>query len=153
MQHVYYKSIWKVKVSPRVAFFVWATTLGKIITLDNLRKRNIIVMKWCYMCKICGESIDHLFVHCMVATELWSTILQLFGVVRVMLRLVKEMLGSWREQKGNRMLMLIWRMVPLCLMWCLWRERNAHSFEDCEIGLINLKKLVIQTLFMWRVKR
>jgi hypothetical protein len=43
-------------------------------------------------------------------------------------------------------------MAPLCLMWCLLKERNAHSFEDCETGLINLKKLVIQTLFMGRVK-
>jgi hypothetical protein len=42
-------------------------------------------------------------------------------------------------------------MAPLCLMWCLAKERNAHSFEDCKTGLINLKKLVIQTLFMWRV--
>jgi len=33
------------------------------------------------MCKASGESIDHLFMHCMVATELWSMILQLFGVV------------------------------------------------------------------------
>lgn len=33
------------------------------------------------MCKNCGESIDHLFLHCRIATELWSTILQLFGVV------------------------------------------------------------------------
>jgi len=43
-------------------------------------------------------------------------------------------------------------MAPLCLMWSLWKERNARSFEDCETGLINLKKLVIQTLFMGRVK-
>jgi hypothetical protein len=48
--------------------------------------------------------------------------------------------------------MPIWRMAPFCLMWCIWGERNACSFEDCESGLINLKKLVIQTLFMWRVK-
>jgi hypothetical protein len=60
--------------------------------------------------------------------------------------------GELRGQKGNRMLIPIWRMTSLCLMWCVWRERNAHSFKDCEIGLINLKKLVIQTLFMWRVK-
>jgi hypothetical protein len=33
-----WKSIWKVKVPPRVAFFVWTATLGKILTLDNLRK-------------------------------------------------------------------------------------------------------------------
>jgi hypothetical protein len=30
------------------------------------------------MCKTSGESIDHLFLHCMVATELWSMILQFF---------------------------------------------------------------------------
>jgi hypothetical protein len=58
-----------------VTIFVWTATLGKILTLDNLRKRNIIVMEWCYMCKASGESIDHLFMHCMVARELWSMIL------------------------------------------------------------------------------
>jgi hypothetical protein len=47
--------------------------------------------------------------------------------------------------------MQIWRMAPLYLMWCLWKEQNARNFEDCEIGLINLNKLAIQTLFMWRV--
>jgi hypothetical protein len=31
-----------------------------------------------------GKSIDHLFLHCRVATELSSTILQLFGVMWVM---------------------------------------------------------------------
>jgi hypothetical protein len=36
------------------------------------------------VCKSCGESIDNLFLHCMVATELWNTILQMFGVVWVM---------------------------------------------------------------------
>jgi hypothetical protein len=40
-----WNSIWKVKVPLRVAFFVWTATLGKILTLDNLRKRNIIVME------------------------------------------------------------------------------------------------------------
>jgi hypothetical protein len=44
-----WKSIWKVKVPPRVAFFVWTETLEKILTLDNLRKRHIIVMEWCCM--------------------------------------------------------------------------------------------------------
>jgi hypothetical protein len=34
-----------VKVPPRMTFFVWTATIGKILTLDNLRKRNIIVME------------------------------------------------------------------------------------------------------------
>jgi hypothetical protein len=37
------------------------------------------------MCKHCGESVNHLFLHCEVATEIWSAFLQLFGVDWVML--------------------------------------------------------------------
>jgi hypothetical protein len=103
------------------------------------------------MCKTCGESFYHLFLHCMVATKLWSMILQLFGVGWVMPRSVIEMLGSWTGQRGSRLLVLICRMVLLCLMWCLWKEQNVRSFEDCETGSLNLKKLIIQTLFTWRV--
>jgi hypothetical protein len=59
---------------------VWTLTLRKILTLDNLRKVNIIMMEWCCMCKTCGESINHLFLHCEVASEMWSALLHLFGV-------------------------------------------------------------------------
>jgi len=52
---------------------------------------------------------------------------------------------------GNRLALHLWRMAPLCLMWCLWRERNARTFDNCENGLLNLKKLVLQTLYSWRV--
>jgi len=31
-----WKSIWKVKAPPCIAFFLWATTLGRILTVDNL---------------------------------------------------------------------------------------------------------------------
>ena len=75
-----WKSIWKVKAPTRVAFFVWTTTVGKILTLDNLQKRNVMVMEWCYMCKSWGESIDHLLLHCEVANEVWNVFFQLFGV-------------------------------------------------------------------------
>jgi hypothetical protein len=68
------------------------------------------------VCKISGESIDNLFLHCMVVIELRRTILQMFGVEWVMPRSVKDMLGSWRGQKGNWTLTTIWRMAPLCLM-------------------------------------
>jgi hypothetical protein len=30
--------------------------------------------------------------------------------------------------------------VPLCVMWCLWRERNPRNFEDRELGILELKK-------------
>ena len=136
---------------PRVAFFVWTATLGKILTMDNLRKKNIIVTKSCCMCKRSGESIVYLLLHCEVAVEIWNMVCQLFGVMWVMPGNVKDCLGNWRAQKGNRTVLQTLRIVPLCVMWCLWRERNAQNFEDRELGLMELKKRVVQTLFSWRV--
>jgi len=52
------------------------------------------------MCKTSGESIDNLFLHCMVATEWWSTILRMFGVVWVMPRSVKKRCWELEGAKG-----------------------------------------------------
>jgi hypothetical protein len=65
-----WKSIWHTKVPTCVAFFGWTMALGKILTHDNLRKRNIVVVDWCYMCKKNSESVDHLLLHCEVASAL-----------------------------------------------------------------------------------
>ena len=75
-----WRMIWQLKVSPRIAFFSWSTSLGKILTTDNLRKRRVLVLDWCYMCKSCGESLDHLLFHCPIACELWSLVFCLFGI-------------------------------------------------------------------------
>uniref|UniRef100_A0A2N9HTX3 Reverse transcriptase zinc-binding domain-containing protein n=1 Tax=Fagus sylvatica TaxID=28930 RepID=A0A2N9HTX3_FAGSY len=67
-----WKSIWKAKVPPRVAFFSWTAALGRLLTIDNLRKRHLILVDWCCMCKRSGESVDHLLLHCPMAWELWA---------------------------------------------------------------------------------
>jgi hypothetical protein len=88
-----WRSVWKVKVpfASEVSyfflfffFFLWTTTHGKILTLDNLKKRGVLVVEWCCMCKRGDESIDHLLLRCEVARDLWSAIFTLFGVHWVM---------------------------------------------------------------------
>ena len=39
-----WRMIWQSKVPPRVAFFSWSTSLGKILTTDNLHKRQVMVL-------------------------------------------------------------------------------------------------------------
>lgn len=52
------KGVWRDKAPLRMAFFVWRAALGRILTMDDLRRR-ILVMDWCCMCKISGEIIAH----------------------------------------------------------------------------------------------
>ena len=43
----------------------------------------------------------------------------------------------------------IWNLVPSCLMWIVWTERNRRSFEDTEKSLAQLHALGQKTLFDW----
>jgi hypothetical protein len=35
----------------------------------------------------------------------------------------------------------------LCLMWCIWRERNVRCFEDREISVVELKNIMFKSLY------
>jgi hypothetical protein len=75
-----WKSVWRSQAPPMAAFFTWAAALGRILTLDNLRKRHIIIVDRCYLCKRDGESVDHILLHCDVASALWNNIFSRFGI-------------------------------------------------------------------------
>jgi len=96
------------------------------------------------LCKKSGESIDHLLLHCEIVRDLCSYILILFGVEWVMPRTVLEgaAIGYGRAKKA-------WRLAPLCLLWCIWRERNARLFEDIETSIVELRKWLLNTLYIW----
>ena len=68
------------QVPSSVAFFVWTAALETILTIDNLCKRKILILDWCYMCKSNGESVDHLLLHCPIVFKLWSMMFTLFGI-------------------------------------------------------------------------
>jgi hypothetical protein len=55
-----------------VVFFAWSAALGKILTKDSLRNLYIIVVEWCCLHKMNGESIDHLLLHSEITGALWS---------------------------------------------------------------------------------
>ena len=121
------KAFGRLKSPPSlVAFFSWTTALGRILTTDNLRKRNIILVSWCFMCKAYGESVDHLLLHYPFAKELWDLVFAMFGVHWVMSRRVIDLLACWQGSLGQHPSSVIWKAIPHCLMWCLWRERNAY---------------------------
>ena len=102
---------------------------NQILTLDNLILRGCPLANRCCMCCCDGESVDNLLLHCPVTHTLWTLMLQAFGIHWVMPGLVVELLFRWhlwlRKHNSN-----IWNLIPSCLMWIVWLERNRRSFED-----------------------
>ena len=53
------------------------------------------------MCKMCGESVDRLLLHCLIASELWSLVFCLFGLHWVMPLKVVQLFESWQGKFGR----------------------------------------------------
>jgi hypothetical protein len=143
-----WKSIWRSKAPPRVAFFAWAAAWGKILTVDNLRRRGLVVVNRCWLCESDGESVDHLLLHCGAARALWNAFFIRFGLCWVMPGSVKELLASWWSCGRSRSA-VVWKMVSLCIMWCIWSERNLRCFEDSSRSIEDLLHFFMYTLFSW----
>lgn len=122
---------------------------GRLLTIDNLRKREIVNADWCCMSKY-EESVDHLFLHCQVYQDLWSLILFFFGLSWVMPRSVVD---YWHVGEGILGRMLTMQQHGgqfLCVWHGVFIGRGMHTrFEREEHSIFQLKYLFLQSLYKW----
>jgi hypothetical protein len=85
----------------------------------------MVLVNWCGRCKKDEESIDHLFLHCESAQFLWNSFFNRFGLAWAMPRGVAHLLSSWWSW-GRPRNAVVWKIIPLYIMWCLWSERNER---------------------------
>ena len=143
-----WEGIWCAKVPKRVSFFLWTIANDGILTIDNLVKRGRFLVNRCCLCYCDEESVDHLLLHYKFSQALWCEAFVVFGIQWVMPRSVSSFFFTWRNWFGKHR-STIWNMVPACLMWLVWQERNTRTLEDKERTLDHLKSLLFGTLFFW----
>ena len=111
-------------------------------------KRGYVMAGWCCMCRGAGETLDYLLLHCGVVREVWSFVLQTFGISWVFPDRVIELLFGWWNWFGKSS-SGVWNLVPSCLMWTIWRERNRRTFENIENPVGKIIEIFFGTLFDW----
>ena len=98
-----------------MVFFVWSAALGKILTQDNLRKKNMVVINRCGMCKRDEDTVDHLLLHCECAQLLWNTFFNRFDLAWSMPSEVANLLQYWWSG-GHPRSAIVWKLVLHCIM-------------------------------------
>jgi hypothetical protein len=43
----------------------------------------------------------------------------------------------------------VWKMMPTCLFWTIWRGKNNRGFEDLERSLEDIIASFFHTLNLW----
>ena len=143
-----WKAIWGVRVPRRVAFFTWSAVWGRILTADNLMRRGYHLAGRCYMCCCEGETICHLLLHCPKAMGMWNFVFRSFGFMWVMPKDLTDLFVGWHNWLGKSH-SRIWNLIPSCLVWIIWRERNRRVFEEVECSDSQLLEFFSNSLFDW----
>ena len=55
--------IWNPVIPPRMGFFAWEASWGKVLTLDQLKRRGRALANRCFLCEEEEEDINHLLLH------------------------------------------------------------------------------------------
>jgi len=73
-----------------------------------------------------------------------------FGLSWVMPRRVLDLFACWWTS-GRPRSAAIWKMVPTCILWCVWNEKNNRCFKDLERSLDDILTSFLHALYLWTV--
>ncbi|WMV55300.1 hypothetical protein MTR67_048685, partial [Solanum verrucosum] len=96
--------------------FCWLALKNACSTQDNLSKRRFQLANRCYLCNCSSETANHMFIHCLVATDLWFMFLSLFGLQWVKPSNIREVFVSWILGKLRNLLRRsgLWFLLLFC---------------------------------------
>jgi mannosylglycoprotein endo-beta-mannosidase len=142
---IFIPSIWTLVVPPRVHIFLWLFANNKLMTRDNMLKRNLGKPTDCIFCSE-EESVDHLFFSCIVATKIWELVSEFFGI-----SIGLDYLSVARFWIANKKHMAL-NTICAATLWSIWKSRNALIFDSKTwISLKQVLIMILNTLKKWRL--
>lgn len=72
--------VWNQLIQLKVSFLLWELWWDRVLTVDNLIRRGMIIPNRCCMCMADAKSFGHLFIHCAWVRPLWGYYLSHFDV-------------------------------------------------------------------------
>lgn len=118
------REVWNSQLIPKINFFWWTALHGKILTIDNLKRRGFLLANQCVMCNCVEESINHLFIHCPFTSTVWHKVLQKFDIAWTFLEDLQQFISNWKCPSAHQPIRQFWKLIPPHICWHIWKERN-----------------------------
>lgn len=116
---------------PKINYFWWATTHVRILTIYNLNKRGFSFSNRCELCYKDMESIDHIFLHCSYAQEIWDAILKDLKVYWIHPKTMRNFMDSCTMSPySHPFAKNMWLQIPPIMAWNIQKEWNNRVFKE-----------------------
>lgn len=112
--------------------FGWLASLEKILTIDNLRLRRVMIVNACPLCLSNAVSVNHLLLHCSFALKVWYCFFQLLGVAFCVPKTCVDLVNEEMLLVGTSFRRNLWVVAVLCIVWSIWLERGKRVFQGKE---------------------
>jgi len=125
--------IWKAKAEPKCRFFAWTLLHKKILTANNLIKRNWPNDPVCKLCGIDPETPTHLCKDCTFSRQVWSFIKRWFSLSVIdTVGMIGSLHKYWRKCriKTDKDQRKVFDGIMIYFWWNLWKERNRRTFQN-----------------------
>lgn len=123
----------KAKAEPKCKFFAWTFLHKKILTTNNLMKRQ-----WPNdpICKLCGsepETRTHLCKDCVFSKQVWAILKQWLGLAVIdTMRIEGSLHSYWRrcQSKFDRRQTKVFNGIIIYFLVEHWEEQNRRTFQN-----------------------
>lgn len=123
-----WRMVWKTKIPYKVNYFTWLLAKEAILTHENLNERGFRLHSRCFLCEEQRETVNHLFLHCKWTEHLWQMFITMRKITWVKPGRIKEVLKCWNRDGFANRKEERWKIVPSCIWWTVWLERNHRCF-------------------------
>ncbi|XP_039003080.1 uncharacterized protein LOC120129709 [Hibiscus syriacus] len=146
--NLWLKGVWLGFAPPRVEAFLWQLAHQKVAVKAELVKRGLPLGDdiLCPLCKENEESMQHLFISCVVVWELCNKLASFWDVSLVLPQDPPSILISWGELRVNS---TIWKFIPGVIFWSIWKVRNTVVFKGSPLDRLSLFFIVRFMLSKW----
>ncbi|XP_021985885.1 uncharacterized protein LOC110882104 [Helianthus annuus] len=145
---------WSKWIPAKVNIHVWRMELNKIPSADALKKRNVVIVdSTCPLCSSEEESVDHLFLACFVASNVWNGVSSWCNIPNIFAFSLHDLLSihsniGMSERKKEAV-----KGIIIIACWSIWRARNNLKFSSSSARIEdNISEIKVLS-FLWYSNR
>lgn len=123
----YFWSFWKLKLPPKILFFIWKVVNNVLPTKDLLARRiqSMGLSPICNWCSIGVESQTHLFLDCEIAKWCWKEVCCIWSIGRIQFIALHFQIRDLFNIISDSDLRDAWQVVVVAVIWTICVKNNV----------------------------
>nr|XP_027124765.1 uncharacterized protein LOC113741433 [Coffea arabica] len=141
--------VWHSFIPRKLSFFMWRLQNGQL-PLDDVLEKYHIHGPSKYHCCVLGqvETMEHVFSAGQLASATWVFFENSLGLSTSAATVRSRCAAWWLRPVKGKALRWLMRILPILILWFLWRARNLSRFEGRKFSVSQVRAFIIQEVRM-----